>query len=196
MPAGPENCDWRWFAIRQVNASIVADRTPAKRDFEMKTGARFVLLGFGFLAAMDAFILRQVHASSANRRIARVGDSAINIADDSGGYVSEYASRVDQLRGSRLKIKFTGRCDSSCTLLLALPASQTCITPEAYFRFHAPSAPSERIVREVEDWMMKSYPARVRAWIKSRGGWSPQLVTMDFSYASKFLPICPRSAGL
>ena len=71
----------------------------------------------------------------------------VEIGNDSGGFVAEYAIRLYEMREARQKVRFVGVCDSACTLYLALPAEQTCITKGTYFRFHAPSAPSASAAR-------------------------------------------------
>jgi hypothetical protein len=59
---------------------------------------------------------------------------AVEIGNDSGGYVAEYALRLYEMREARQKVRFVGVCDSACTLFLALPAEQTCIHPRGLFQ--------------------------------------------------------------
>jgi hypothetical protein len=115
---------------------------------------------------------------------------AIEIGNDSGGYVAEYALRLYEMREARQKVKFVGVCDSACTLFLALPAEQTCIAKGAYFRFHAPSAPSASAAAAVATYMMRKYPQWVRTWIAAQGGLSDRLATMSNSYAQNFIRTC------
>jgi hypothetical protein len=116
--------------------------------------------------------------------------AAVEIRDDSGGFVAEYALRLYEMREAKQQIEFVGRCDSACTLFLALPTEQTCVTEGAYFGFHAPSAPSASAAAAVAAYMMRKYPKWVRAWIVARGGLSDRLATMDFEYANKFMRTC------
>ena len=115
---------------------------------------------------------------------------AVEIGNDSGGYVAEYALRLYEMREARQKVRFVGVCDSACTLFLALPAGQTCIAEGAYFRFHAPSAPSTSATAAVAAYMMRKYPQWVRAWIATQGGLSDRLTTMSYGYAQKFIRTC------
>ena len=114
----------------------------------------------------------------------------VEIANDSGGLVAEYALRLYEMREAKQKVKFMGRCDSACTLFIALPTEQTCITEGAYFRFHAPSAPSASAATAVGAYMMRKYPTWVRTWIVAQGGLSDRLPTMSYEYANKFIRSC------
>jgi len=114
----------------------------------------------------------------------------VTISNDRGGYVIDYIMRVVELRDSKRAVRFAGRCDSACTLLLGLPKDQTCLAPGAYFRFHAPSASSTVDAQLIERVMMSKYPNWVRLWIRNRGGLSEQIITMDFAYASQFVRLC------
>ena len=115
---------------------------------------------------------------------------AVEIGNDSGGFVAEYAIRLYEMRETRERVRFVGVCDSACTLFLALPAEQTCITQGAYFRFHAPSAPSASAAAAVAGYMMRKYPQWVRAWIDAQGGLTDRLTTMSYGYAQKFMRTC------
>ena len=123
---------------------------------------------------------------SADRRV----HEAVEIKDDSGGFVAEYALRLYEIEEAKKKVEFVGRCDSACTLFLALPADQTCIAEGAYFRFHAPSAPAASSVAAVAGYLMRKYPKWVRTWIIAQGGLSDRLATMTYDYANKFIRTC------
>jgi len=127
-----------------------------------------------------------VRIQSADRRI----HAAIEIQDDGGGFVADYALRLYEMEDAKQKVEFVGRCDSACTLLLALPANQACIREGAYFRFHAPSAPTALAAAAVSGYMMRQYPKWVRAWIVAHGGLSDRLSTMSYVYANKFMRAC------
>lgn len=116
------------------------------------------------------------------------------IRNDSGGYVAAYVMQKAQIERSGRKVRITGRCDSACTMYLGLPKSQVCIEPGAYFRFHAPLARSQGTKRAATRLLYAAYPAWVESWISAKGGLSTTLKTMDYSYASKFLPTCSRVA--
>ena len=114
----------------------------------------------------------------------------MTIGNDNGGYVIEYALRMMKLRQSGTNVMFNGRCDSACTLYLALPNSRACATTNASFRFHLPLGTSQRGIKVARNYMMKSYPGWVRSWIRQKGGLSNQLITMNASYAQKFIGSC------
>ena len=115
---------------------------------------------------------------------------SVSIFNNSGGMIVVFALKVAEYRDAGTLVKFSGRCDSACTLFLSLPKEQTCINPGAYFRFHAPSARSSRSERSAQTFMMGKYPDWVRSWIQEKGGLSHQLFRMDYAYASQFIPGC------
>jgi hypothetical protein len=115
---------------------------------------------------------------------------SVSIFNNSGGMIVLFALKVAEYRDAGTLVKFSGRCDSACTLFLSLPKQQTCINPGAYFRFHAPSARSSRSERSAQAFMMGKYPDWVRSWIQEKGGLSNQLFRMDYAYASRFIPGC------
>jgi hypothetical protein len=115
---------------------------------------------------------------------------AVEIGNDSGGFVAEYALRLYEMKEAKQRVRFAGVCDSACTLFLALPAEQTCITERAYFRFHSPLAPSASAAAAVATYMMRKYPQWVRAWIAAQGGLSDRLATMSYAYAQNFIRTC------
>jgi len=116
------------------------------------------------------------------------------VKNDSGGYVVAYAMRVAKLKQDKKTLRFAGRCDSACTMYLGLPRSKVCLETGAYFRFHRPIARSSATVAAATDFLMRSYPAWVRQWIAANGGLTSSLKTMNYNYASKFLPTCNVSA--
>ncbi len=152
---------------------------------------RAILLGFGLAAGVAAAAQA---ARKSNRQDLEPGAHdarpAVEIRDDSGGNVAEYALRLYEFQATKRQVRFIGRCDSACTLFLALPSRETCITDGAYFRFHAPSAPSARAATQVEDYMMHKYPKWVRAWIVAQGGLTNSLATMTYDYANAYIPTC------
>jgi hypothetical protein len=129
-------------------------------------------------------------AAAAGRPAEDEVQATVEIRNDDGGLVADYALRLYEMLEEKQSVAFVGRCDSACTLFLALPFGQTCITEGAYFRFHAPSAPSASSATEVEAYMMRKYPEWVRAWIVAQGGLSDRLATMSYEYASRFMRTC------
>jgi hypothetical protein len=92
-------------------------------------------------------------------------------------------------------VKFTGSCDSACTLFLGLPSAQTCVTSGAAFRFHAPFGVSGNSQKMAQEYLMLKYPSWVRSWISRNNGLTEQLITMDYGYARKFMRTCDVVAG-
>ena len=116
--------------------------------------------------------------------------SSVSISNNSGGTIAEFAIDAADYRSSGTLVKFTGRCDSACTLFLSLPSSQTCVSSGAIFRFHAPFGVSARAQRTAQAYLMAKYPGWVRSWIKSKHGLTNQLISMNSSYASQFMRSC------
>jgi hypothetical protein len=148
------------------------------------------LQGSGLPASGAELTLKPSQSYADPRSAERKIQTAVEVGDDSGGLVAEYALRLYEMQQSRRKVEFVGRCDSACTLFLALPTEQTCITEGALFRFHAPSAPSASAEVAVASYMMRKYPQWVRAWLVAQGGLSDKLETMGYQYASRFIQTC------
>jgi hypothetical protein len=121
--------------------------------------------------------------------------SSVSISNNSGGNIAAFALSVANYRSSGTLVKFDGRCDSACTLFLGLPSQQTCINRGASFRFHAPHSGSARSVQIAQAYLMRRYPVWVRSWIGRHNGLTSTLITMDYSYASKFIRTCDSIAS-
>lgn len=121
---------------------------------------------------------------------------SVSISGDRGGYVVVYALRMLKLKESGKPVQFRGRCDSACTLYLALPARQVCVAPKTSFNFHLPYGASASGNRFAASYMLRSYPSWVRNWIRSKGGLTNKMLSMNSAYASKFLPNCKGSYQL
>ncbi len=116
--------------------------------------------------------------------------NSVSIYANSGGSIGQFALRAAKLRNSRTLVKFSGRCDSACTLFLGLPARQMCISKGAVFRFHAPMHRSARAASYAKKYMMRKYPGWVKSYIGANRGLTSRLVTMDYRYASRFIRTC------
>lgn len=112
------------------------------------------------------------------------------VRNDPGGLISTYAFRVGQLQKHDGKVRISGKCQSACTLYLALPRKDVCITPNAQFGFHYPSKGTPGNKRRGANYMMRKYPYWVRSWIRSRNGLRNRMMVMDYRYASRYLPTC------
>ena len=126
---------------------------------------------------------KQAHVFQSSRK-------SVSIFNNSGGTIVRFALKLAEYREAGTLVKFSGRCDSACTLFLSLPKQQTCVKPGAYFRFHAPSARSSRSERSAQAYLMTKYPDWVHSWIQGQGGLSSRLLKMDYGYASRFIPNC------
>jgi hypothetical protein len=116
--------------------------------------------------------------------------SIVKISNDRGGYVIQYVMRLQKLRQAGIPVQFAGRCLSACTLYLALPKSQTCISPRASFGFHAAYGAGPKGNRIATSYMLNKYPSWVRNWISNHGGLSQKLITMPYEYTSKYMKTC------
>jgi hypothetical protein len=115
---------------------------------------------------------------------------AVSIGSDRGGTVIHYGLRMLRWRQNGTNVRFSGRCQSACTLYLGLASRQTCISPGASFSFHSPFGAGSRGNRVAQNYMMRNYPGWVKSWIRSQGGLSGQMKTMSYGYASRFIKPC------
>jgi hypothetical protein len=121
--------------------------------------------------------------------------NAVYVAGDRGGNVVTYGMKMLRLKQNRTQVRVTGACDSACTLLLALPKNQLCITQSASFNFHLPSGSSVQGNKRAAKYLLKNYPGWVRRWIASRGGLSSRLISMRHSDIGNNLPRCSSVAS-
>jgi hypothetical protein len=153
------------------------------------------------LGALLAAALALFNLDSGKEETSReVGDGeevsrTVTIRNNRGGHVIDYVQQLEQWKQSGTQVRFVGRCDSACTLYLALPESNTCIARNASFRFHAPRGGTPQINRVMETYMTQSYPDWVRVWLEHRGGLKRQVITMDYRYASRFMRPCTGAAA-
>ena len=115
---------------------------------------------------------------------------SVSIGSDRGGVVINYGLRMLRWRQNGTRVRFSGSCQSACTLYLGLASAQTCISPGASFSFHSPFGASSRGNRVAQAFMMRNYPGWVRSWIRSQGGLSGSMKTMGYGYASRFMKPC------
>jgi hypothetical protein len=124
------------------------------------------------------------------------GQNVTKISNDRGGYVIQYAMRLQKLKQAGTSVQFAGPCLSACTLYLALPTSQTCISRRASFSFHAAYGAGPRGNAIATSYMFNKYPGWVRSWISSKGGLSRRLITMPYGYASKYMKPCETATAI
>ncbi|MEX0346892.1 MAG: hypothetical protein AB3N20_18360 [Rhizobiaceae bacterium] len=128
-----------------------------------------------------------LYPPAVTRKKARV----VTIRNDRGGQLFQYAKRIKRASDRGDLVRVAGNCDSACTMFLALPKKQLCLTPRAQFRFHRPYGASQKSNQAASRFMMRTYPHWVRRWIVANGGLSSSLKTMKYSYASRYLKTCP-----
>ncbi len=148
------------------------------------------MVGFGkVLAAIGlGFVIASTAAAPASAL--PWGADVHHVRNDRGGYVIDYALRMKRMERAGRLVRFAGRCDSACTLFLALPRTQTCVSQGAAFGFHLPYGSSRRGNRVAASYLMNSYPGWVRSWLASNGGLSSGMKVMPYSYARQHLPEC------
>ena len=142
-----------------------------------------LLCGVAVVAATLTFTAEANAFPSFGRRV-------VSIGSDHGGRIIDYALRMKRLESAGSHMRFAGRCDSACTLYLALPRSRTCVSPGASFGFHLPTGASPRASRVAAQYMLRNYPGWVRSWIAANGGLTYRVKTMGYAYSSRFLPSC------
>lgn len=114
----------------------------------------------------------------------------IKITADRGGVIIDYALRVKNAETSGRQIRFLGRCDSACTLFLALSSKRTCISTRASFGFHLPHGNSPATNAKAAKYLMDRYPTWVVRWINANGGLGHATKRMNYSYAKNHLSRC------
>jgi hypothetical protein len=98
----------------------------------------------------------------------------IDVSDDHGGSVAEYAHRWAGLGRRDVSVRIVGPCKSACTVLLGyIPRRRICVTPQATFGFHLAHLPQATAT------LWSAYPNDIKAWINVRGG-----LTTDFIWMS------------
>lgn len=152
------------------------------------------------LAAAMAAVSGGLASAGPKQRLASLPPSgdfspgAVSIGSDRGGVVINYGLRMLRWRQNGTRVRFSGSCQSACTIYLGLASRQTCIGPGASFSFHSPFGSSGRGNAMARAFMMRNYPGWVKSWISSRGGLNGSMKTMGYSYASRFIKPCGSSA--
>jgi len=113
----------------------------------------------------------------------------IDVSDDHGGLLMAYQQQWAQLSARGLNVRIVGPCVSACTVLFGyIPRQNICVTPGAYFGFHAAT-----MTFATED-LLRAYPADIRAWLDQRGGLSNQVLWMQAPVTYRFFRKCSPTA--
>jgi len=150
---------------------------------------------FNFKHAFGAAAFSLAVALGADAGLAASKQTPIWISGDRGGHVIRYALKVAKAKQSGQRVAIGGRCASACTLYLSMPKAKMCVSKGAQFAFHMPYGASSRSNRLAAAYMMRKYPSWVRSWISRNGGLRSRMITMNYAYASKFLPTCTARKG-
>jgi hypothetical protein len=93
-------------------------------------------------------------------------NAVFEISHDIGGKIEERAGLIRRMKDAQVAIRFSGRCYSSCTMMVAVPGA--CTTRRAMFAFHGPSnfgnplpEPEHAYFMEL---MTRHYPEPLRSW--------------------------------
>jgi len=89
----------------------------------------------------------------------------IVITDDGGGVVSDYMKFYQRIELSGVPVRIEGMCVSACTLVLALPPSQVCVTERASFGFHLATINDIPQPELTNVLIHRFYPPAVQKWI-------------------------------
>lgn len=119
----------------------------------------------------------------------------VRILSSSGGAVSDYLAVFARVRQSGERIIIDGPCLSACTLVLStIPRNRICVTRRAVLGFHAPQWMDRNghMWRTVEATraVTATYPAKVRAWIKKRGGLTQKVIYLRGRELAALYPRC------
>ena len=97
----------------------------------------------------------------------------IDVSDDHGGSVAEYAQRWAGLAQRGVSVRIVGPCQSACTVLLGYIArNRICVTPEASFGFHLAHLPQATAT------LWNAYSSDIKAWINAHGGLTANFIWM------------------
>ena len=108
--------------------------------------------------------------------------AALVITYSAGGNIGETMLDVSKARQEGRTVVIDGYCASACTLHLSNP--RTCLTPRAVLVFHAASN------AHGTKYLMREYPARVRAYLKAQGGLSDRLIVLRGKPAQRLIGAC------
>ncbi len=152
------------WAARPHSVPIVSQEDARHTSFRKRmTKAR----GVATMVALTAALATSAQAQDVTRASMSPGSAeVITVANDYGGYISNYMDRIDGIRARHTPVAITGDCRSACTLYLG--AGNVCVTQAAMLRFHGPSRSGEpfpKIEFEMFSQLMaRYYPEPIKSW--------------------------------
>jgi hypothetical protein len=119
----------------------------------------------------------------------------MRILQSPGGQVGPFLDLFEQVRQSGERVVIDGPCLSACTLVLSMvPSDRICVTRRAVLGFHAARSVDKRgrtyAEPEASQIVLQTYPARVRNWIRSRGGLTSRLLLLRGRELAAIYPTC------
>jgi hypothetical protein len=119
----------------------------------------------------------------------------IRILQSPGGQVGPFLDLFEEVRNSGERVVIDGPCLSACTLVLSMvPSDRICVTRRAVLGFHAARSMDKRgrtyAEPEASQIVLQTYPARVRNWIRSRGGLTSRLLLLRGRELAALYPTC------
>jgi hypothetical protein len=132
----------------------------------------------------------------ASALITSVACAEVRVTNDSGGEITSYVTKFENMRASGERLVIDGPCLSACTLFTAfLPRRQVCVTPRAILGFHAASYyddASRSLVptRTGTRLVMRLYPPAIRSWIVRHGGLTPRIIALRGSELASLYATC------
>lgn len=123
------------------------------------------------------------------------GLADVRIVSSPGGEIESHLTFFAQVKKSGERVIIDGPCLSACTLVLStVPRSRICMTSRAVLGFHAPFLVDGNghtfRTRSTTQAMAASYPAPVRAWLRHKGGLTPQLKLLKGRELMALYPHC------
>ena len=123
------------------------------------------------------------------------GSATEIIGGDVGGRMGDYATHFQQVRNSGEPVVIAGTCVSACTMVLGfVPSDRICATHNAVLGFHAAwmfDRSGRRVVSPSgTQFLMRTYPAPLRAWIARHGGLTPKMMYLRGRELAAIVPSC------
>jgi hypothetical protein len=109
----------------------------------------------------------------------------IDVSDNHGGRVAEYAQRWAALAHRGVSVRIVGPCQSACTVLLGyIPRSRICVTPQASLGFHLAHLP------QASATLWNAYSSDIKAWINAHGGLTTNFIWMSAPDTFRYFHKC------